>query len=157
MTMDGAKQVHLPRLCPRPLRLRGCSANCALDRSPWSCCGHKSSLSSSQACPALSHTKGQLLSRGSWVLQTSIWSEKQKLRNKENKALALFKFGSLFQGRSSQIIFLSDFPSTVTCSHSDPSGAVAFPPLYKTVHLYFPFSPGRNCPSRISVLLYGSC
>lgn len=153
MTMDGATRVHLPRPCPRPWRLGGCSGNCALDRSPWSCGGHKSSLSGSQACPALSHTKGQLLPRGSWVLQTSILSEEQKLRNKENKALALFKLGSLFQGRSSQIVFLSDFPCTVTCYHSDPEGAVAFPPLYKMVHLYFSLSPRKNCPSRISVPL----
>lgn len=155
MTMDGAKRVHLTRLCPRPWRLRGCSGNCALDRSPWSCGGHKASLSSSQACPALSHTKGQLLSCGSWVLQTSILSEKQKRWNKENKTLAL-SWVPYFRGGVPRSFFFQIFlPPSPAITQTLRERLLS--PLYKTVHLYFSLSPRKNCPSRISVLLYCNC
>ena len=91
MTSDDATQVNLRRLCPKALKTRGCGGDYHRPEDP--CPAMTSNPFWAAGGPALSHTKGQFLSDSSWVLQTSIVTENQKnkLRNKENNTLALFR------------------------------------------------------------------
>ena len=160
--MDGAKQVHVPRLCPRPFKLQ-----------PWSplqktlvLLWPQPFLSSSHACPALKlPTKANFYRTAPGYFKLAFYlRNKNKLRDKENRALVLFKksttmrfFVPNFSGRvSNHFSFRFSFRCHLLSLR--PSWRGCFPPtLYKTGHVSYSLNTRENCHSCISVILYSNC